>query len=683
MDPLGDGRLELIDRYLDAGRLDDAQRWLIEVGDEPSLRHGVAYLSARLLNLRGRLDREAFAGRLRDLIRASGGFPRAAALLHELGSHLPAASSPPEPLGSSSSPPEPPPVDAAPEIPAAPRPARFTPPPGLEPPELALPDVAPVQAGARIRSAFPPAHDLGTLPPVAELAGMLDRGEFRRVVTEIDFREGSRTPAYSLMRARALHGAGAPDESRRELERLCAAPLLEPDVRAGTARLLVELGELELALEQARLAFSDDPELPSARVTLALAALRCARGGDAPALVDEARSALDGLDAVAGPRATLVTALRACVEAEGEAPERALALARRALAAEPSSADAALALARATERLGGAASVPDVEADESSPWDASERALVAHRLGEVRAAFEAEAHARLTALRARGAERDLPILASVTANLLTSSVPFRELGPWDLSLYSVARLEAALELLYPTPAPDDEVGAAPLLIGVYLGEALREALHGRWAASAEDPDSLRVVADQRAWDPLALVRARIGAGRPLGLEDLAPSGDAAWSRRRPNPMAPPAPWGAARWPTVAELGRLGRALGDSALGAWCETRGLPRLDLSLGSLGSLDAYADSIAPPAAPALAGERWAERAAVLIGAYLGEALRASLGGHWRAVDSITAPEDFVLTLGDLELQPVSRALERLTGASRAPLTEVARAFADTLGS
>jgi hypothetical protein len=66
--PLDDSRLKAVEESLNAGRFDDAQKRLATLASIQGLGPGLAYLSARLLFHRGRLDAESVAARLRDVL---------------------------------------------------------------------------------------------------------------------------------------------------------------------------------------------------------------------------------------------------------------------------------------------------------------------------------------------------------------------------------------------------------------------------------------------------------------------------------------------------------------------------------------------------------------------------------------------------------------------------------------
>jgi hypothetical protein len=97
---------------------------------------------------------------------------------------------------------------------------------------------------------------------------------------------------------------------------------------------------------------------------------------------------------------------------------------------------------------------------------------------------------------------------------------------------------------------------------------------------------------------------------------------------------------------------------------YCAGVELP-LDLSFASLRSLDRYVTLLAPPLAPPDPEAAWVRRAAILVGAYLGEVLRSTRGGAWEAVRGELRPEAYRLALpGGIRALPVAAAYERLSG-------------------
>jgi hypothetical protein len=75
--PLDDARLKGIEDCLNKGRFDDAQRRLAALASEQGLGPGLAYLSARLLFHRGRLDAATVATRLREVLAERPDFSEA------------------------------------------------------------------------------------------------------------------------------------------------------------------------------------------------------------------------------------------------------------------------------------------------------------------------------------------------------------------------------------------------------------------------------------------------------------------------------------------------------------------------------------------------------------------------------------------------------------------------------
>src|SRR5262249_26274788 len=129
-------------------------------------------------------------------------------------------------------------------------------------------------------------------------------------------------------------------------------------------------------------------------------------------------------------------------------------------------------------------------------------------------------------------------------------------------------------------------------------------------------------------------------------------------------VAPPAPWDPAPWPEVAQLPELGARLRESPVGLYCAGIELP-LDSSFASLRSLDRYVTLLAPPLAPSDPEAPWVRRAAVLVGAYMGEVLRATRGGSWEPLQGAARPEAYRLALpGGIKAFPISSAFERLSG-------------------
>lgn len=728
--PLDDPRLLAIERELDADSLDEAQRLLGEIGDAPELRAGTTYLATRLLFLRGRLDAQGVVERLGDLLQTVDAFPQAEALLAAARNHV--AASGPARIGDT-------PIlevtgeaseiesDAAPDaprvtpaaIPRAPSLPHFSAPP--DPTPSYTPEKRASARAPRIQSGTPPPPVLGALPSLFELAHMLDQKDYRQVINAIDNAGGVPSPDYALMRARALSGQKQVADALAMLKPLCAAPLLDPELRAGCAKLLLDLGHPDSALAQAEKAYADDPDPPAVALTLAWALVRAARRRRDRRLLERSGKLLEGFPAHGVPRAALFTALCACVQAEIGDAERAVALAGRALNLDHVNADALAALAIASARLDrlhdaqqawlrlidAAYAEADALSDQLGElgvslsrlnpserpgtrsarppppvWDGAERALLEERRGEAIVAFETLARDRLSQLAQHARARDLPVVAMVGANLLTTGPVSQNFAPFDLSLWSIARLEAVLDVLYgnePRPKLGSDDSPTIVLLGSYLGETLRGAHTAGWQGSLSEIDSARIELGGASCKPFEVVRARIREGGRLELDTrfgaLARPGSEAWAHRIASPLAPPCPWKGAAWPELARARELGQALSNSVIGEYCEqVLGTP-LDRSIASIAALDGYLALLAPEGGPPETDAPWAPRVGLLVGAYLGETLRASLGGEWLAAGGKPlGPQSYRVRLGAREIAPVVEVLQRIEHRVPTQLSDLA---------
>jgi tetratricopeptide (TPR) repeat protein len=379
--PLDHPRLLAVDERLDDGKLDEAQQLMAEIGDVGFFRYATTYLATRLLYQRGRLDAAGVAERLRELLQAVDYFPEARAMLEAAetgtldrvrcfkaccrqpsvpsGDGRAPASEPALELGTTSSLHDRAPGAPVPEIPRAGRVPELgasfgeTPLPvlpDLDPPPSSQGSAAALDAPEiTIRSGPPPALELPRT--LFEIAALLDAGQPELALEELARDDLNNTPEVALMQARAFAQLGCDEEADELIDRLASAPLLDPELRAGVARLLVERGSPHAALDQARHAHNDDPEPAMVRLSLAWAAVRALAHGGEPALASLAQALLSRLRTRSGPRPALVLGLRARLLAAGGEAERAVSLARRALELDPRCADALAALAIGSARL--------------------------------------------------------------------------------------------------------------------------------------------------------------------------------------------------------------------------------------------------------------------------------------------------------------------------------------------
>ncbi len=567
-----------------------------------------------------------------------------------------------------------------------------------------------------------PGPEASEPPTVFAIATWLAERDFERARGAVEQLGAERSPELSLLETRALIGLGRKAAARRSLDRLCRAPLLEPDLRASVARLLLEVGDVNRAEAQARRAHTEDPDSGLARLTLAWSIAR----GDAwllsPRSLTELSELLAGVAPEASPMPALVHALRAftllprSAEAARQAADAALkldgdlhdALAAAAVIAQHQgrAADvtrwrqrlleldrhaandlaAALESLRPPEREEAAprAAVPAPASTSApasrhsartaaaptgpSPWQESEQRLV---LGDHRAAlfeFEQALARRLETVPARASAQELSAAADLSARHLTQAPTSRHFAPFDFSLFSIQRLNAALGLLYRgSVGPRTELRTRVLLgLGAYVGECLRRAYAGEWIGSAVDLLRLHIEGQGLCFTPFRDMHARLQAGQELEVVDTPPAhpGAEPLGQRVALDIAPPTPWEPDAWPSLAQVGHLGSHLGSSPVGMFCEAVELP-LDLSFASLRAVDRYVTLLAPPLAPPDPEAAWVKRAAVLVGAYVGEVLRATRGGSWELARGDLRPEAYRVSLsGGTVTLPIAAAFERLSG-------------------
>ncbi|MCC6901417.1 MAG: hypothetical protein IT377_20760 [Polyangiaceae bacterium] len=541
-----------------------------------------------------------------------------------------------------------------------------------------------------------------------EIAALLDAGRASAALEALDARTDHDEPDHALLRARALARAHRTTESSALARRLGQAPLLEPTLRAGVARLALELGDVDFALEQAELAHDDDPTQPTVCLTYAWAALRRARRAADPKLVSRASLALRELVGDGGPHEGLLLGLRACVEAHAGDAVRALRLAERSLALEPN-ADGNAALAMAAARLGRFDDVKRASAwlqenfhDEAV---ALKKSLDEHgeRLFELRAqpdsihapatsaAMEASAlwgpleHAVVEGRWSRAwetfaqladdtfsqvssaARHEPPALAAVAASFLTIAPISRDLAPYDQTPWSLARLADLLALLARGAAGVRPEHALGLLVGAYVGESVRLAVGGHWQGPTAEAAAREVVSPRGIWRPCEIVASALAGTSDLAAVATLAETEVAGHRAAPHlpAVTPLCPWDPAEWPAPSRLPHYAKAVEQSVISVLCAERSGTALDGSLASLHALDEHVDRIAPRAAPAEPDARWARRATVLVGAYLGEVVRRETTAEWSKRDSVElGPSSYRLVLPTgRELRPVEHVFTRLS--------------------
>ncbi|HEX3773408.1 MAG TPA: hypothetical protein VHV51_03030 [Polyangiaceae bacterium] len=785
--PLDHPRLLEIEERLDRAEIDAAQRLLAELGDLQVHRTAITYFATRLLYQRGRLDSAGVVIRLRELVEAEPEFPQAHAMLSaaERGTlrpdregfmratmspeQSPMASAPSDPAAAWSEPPRKessaptielgvdevdtdhdqlagelaleselePPIEplhrkveprrslSMPEIPRAPMVPRFTPPVNQAPSYAPGARSASMQFELELELPEPARDTIRQPEPDPSSSGQMPVAEpyVPSTSESVELSMRGHGPESMLARARALWGHGERERALAHIERLEHAPLLDPELRAECARFLIEGGQPERALLQARHAHQDDPGSPLVQLMLVWSLVRAARRAPNHQAIDEAERVLSRLGAKTGPSPALLQALRASVLAEKGDPDRARTTARLALKLDAEALDAQAALSLACARLGRledaeaawqrlrtlsadeaehlcdrlqqlGVALREVEAVSAQPtsspvrlWDKLEVDLFSGEHTSAIAAFERGAARELRGLVGESATDAIPLLATMAAGFFTTEPVWRHFAPFDLSLGSIARVEAVLDILYgrrPRAALEAQAFPAQVMLATYVGECLRQGYGGQWVGSLANPEAVFVDSEQARFAPFHELRLRLEQGKRLLFEGAQSRRARVSGAPITMQIAPPTPWDPADWPSQRMLPRLGLAFAQSVVELYCAEFGGGPLDRSLHSLHALDNYVSLISPQTGRAAPAAPWAKRASVLVGAYLGETLREVVGAAWRdTLGAASGPESYALLLPDGgATHPVQQAYERLSGKSTTSMHEFATRLAEDLG-
>lgn len=505
---------------------------------------------------------------------------------------------------------------------------------------------------------------------------------------------------------------GRLDEARALIPEEPTPADLDAETRVTLARVLLELGQAERAAAEATAALDEAPDLAEARLMFIWCAVRHARQRDDAWCLKRAELLLKESNLGPPPEGGLVLALSACVEARIGTPAVALRLAQRALRANVESSDGLAALAEAAALCG---EEPRAEAalERLFTISAATAEQITPRLrrlgvGEQGPTSSASlwmplehtlsSGARDIALEglealARDALRDLELSRQDALESAGRSVShffnlapiFRHFGSYNLSLPSLERLEAALDLLYGTgPRPLDVDGSSATLwrvAGVYLGETLRRVSAGRWHGSDPLETAVLEVLGQEV-QPFQIVRHRIAHGRHAALASslagiLSSLSQASTSSKLAgwagaHEVCPPLPW-ERDWPTLDDLPRLGRALGHSVVAVYCAGHGASQLDRTSKTLPAVDRYIELVAPTHAPLPAGSPWARWLSGFLGGYLGEVLCKEFGGAWVRGQG-QGQEAAAIQVAGRRIFPLAVLHETLTGGSRTLLENCA---------
>jgi tetratricopeptide (TPR) repeat protein len=538
-------------------------------------------------------------------------------------------------------------------------------------------------------------------PSLEEIALALDAGDAHHALDLLARKTPPHDPEYTLLSIRARVALGDHARARRELEPLLRVGGLPASLRTVAARLLLDLGSPEAALDQAGAALEANPDDVAARITFAWALVRAMRRSGDLSRAHEVETLLATTPVRSGPHTALALALRASLLAARGPALRALSLAQAALRQDPRQADAFAAVALSSIRLGMHAeaeqaltelralnpeeasaltrsltqsTVPPPYAKPHSPsapplesiWGKPEAALVRGDPGPALLALD-RACGALRAEVAREGDAAWSTLGRAAASLFTEQAVFRHFAPYDSSVFSMQRLAAAIDVLLGERSHASE----PLVMvcGAYIGECIRQAYGGDWESPTLDPAQATIHAAGLSVDPCQLVRRRLGRGEALRLPQprrLHPGADP-FGNSSPIAQSPPSPWDPEPWPNPARLADVARALPESVVGLHCLRACGEALDHTQDSLERIDRFLDLLAPPDAPLDGSAGWVRRAALLAGGYLGQVLVVDRGARMHPVEQV---DDFHAYRYDLPngtaCYPVERVHERLLGRS-----------------
>lgn len=311
-------------------------------------------------------------------------------------------------------------------------------------------------------------------------------------------------------------------------------------------------------------------------------------------------------------------------------------------------------------------------------WGEVELDLASGRVEAALSTLERQAGGRLDQL----VERRMPELEAVgqqAADFLGTAPIVCHFPAYDLSLGSLARLDAALALFARRPQRAPRYALA-VLLSAYAGECVRRATDGTWRGRLAEPDMATIeIPNQAPYLPWRSIQQALTEGRPLRLS-LGPAlarvlDPSILSARRP--VEPPTAWDPEPWPPFALFQTIGRAVPGSVIGTWAARIAQVPLDRSVPSLAAVDEYLALLATSAVPPSASGGWARRAAVLTGAYVGEVLCLNAGARWTEnPDAPPGPLRFELVTPDGgAAYPVLWSLERLREQGRVSIAERAR--------
>lgn len=679
--PLRALELRVIEESLNAKDFEKAQLLLAQVGTQPDLQAGVAYLATRLLFLRGRLDAMSVIERMRELVGANPQFDEARILmehcthlLRATGSNPPASLTPRPGTLFPSAPP------------ASPRPASDAPAARVSPiSELSLeafdddgdqaPESWPVPG---FEAAFTQDdQDRPTFVPEAQPAEAPSRPESNsspESFARTEYPDASTATHETRLDVASLSRAIQVDTSASVVPR---TPSMPPPSRYGDAPVRPE-GRYSLHDDDA------EPAIARLRPPSGTGRYRLAN----PPVEDVIPASLRGKPTAAQSEVFSRAARAAASHRPGPSnapffppPSSGTVLANptptivRADYLELDATDEPTPFR--VPRPSSGVPPSSQEPPSSYAWNDPERSFARGDSLPARARLEQKALELLepypTAFDA------FPEKVDEIVHLLSVTPVLHYFAPFDRSLCSLPRLELGIRTLY------HGVNSLPLatlrpLLALYVGEVLRVSHRGSWRGVPERPSTWAVEAGAHIWQPIRCISQILSDPPGQSLlksvgSGLAKRGTVAWMATAAYSPPLSRPWHDPLTPQ--KQAELGQWVAHSPWSACCEHLFSQALDGSVDSLRVLDRLLDFLCDSAETPRPNEPWLVRTATLAGAYVGLTLTSNAQGKWLDRTSSTEQGIALELPGGIIATPVANVVARATSRKRSQLADYVRAL------
>lgn len=683
--PLRALELRVIEESLNSKDLEKAQVLLGQVGTQPDLQTGVAYLATRLLFLKGRLDAASVVERMRELVGANPQFSEARNLMEHCTRLLRASGS------------EPPP-------PITPRPGSLFPsaPPSAGPSGTADTAVFNVSPLAQLElDAFSESDDAPESWPVpgferAAQAQDEDRPTFVPEPTLPEIPSDETYPADSLAQTE-YPKTGPEGEERRPSS---SSPLRRPSSSGRLRQIQVDTRDSLMPKAPSIPPPSRyDPNIPKPEGRYSV------HDSDDEVVVPPARPVPSGRYRLTHPMVEEV--IPSSLKARGKRDPQVVSShpprsPREAVAPPPVSSNPPGTLPSASKvsataptdehiaidvideptpfrvpRPSSGAPPSSQDPPSSYAWNDPERQFTRGDSTAARARFEQKA---LELLEPYPTDFDaFPDKVSDIVALLSATPVIHYFAPFDRSLCSLPRIELAIRTLYAGASSLPLASVRPIL-ALYVGEVLRVSHRGNWRGVAERPSTWAVEAGAHIWQPLRCIAQVLSDNPGQALlqsvgTGLAKRGTLAWMAA--SALSPPLgrPWHDPLTPQ--KQADLGLWVAHSPWSACCERWFGQPLDGSLHSLKVLDRLLDFLCDSADSPKANEPWLVRTATLAGAYVGYVLTSNANAHWVERSSNTEQGIALELPGGIIATPVANVVARATSRKRSQLADYVRAL------